>query len=150
MEWKDNILTADDDIRKLLSSTKSIAVIGIKPGSHSIQPAHYVPKFMASVGYEIIPVPVYYPEITEILGKPVVRTLGEIDGAVDMVNVFRRSDDIAKHVDEILAKRPKSVWIQLGLRNDAAAEQFARAGIKVVQDMCLMVEYRALISRAGY
>jgi hypothetical protein len=95
---------------------------------------------MAAAGYEIVPVPVYYPEVTEILGKPVVRKLADVGRPIDMVNVFRRPNDIPPHVDDILAAKPKSVWFQLGIRNDEAAEKLARAGIKVVQDRCLMVE----------
>ncbi len=116
------------------------AVLGMKPDSHADQPAHYVPAHMAAAGYEVIPVPVYYPEVTQILGKKVYRKLTEIGRPIDMVNVFRRSKDIDQHVDEILAVRPKSVWFQLGIRNEEAARRFAEAGIKVVQDRCLMVE----------
>jgi uncharacterized protein len=89
-----------------------------------------------------VPVPVYYPDVTEILGHQVYRTVSEIPGPVDMVNVFRRSRDVPAHIDDIISKKPKSVWLQLGIRNDAAAERFARAGIDVVQDRCLMVELR--------
>jgi hypothetical protein len=85
--------------------------------------------------------------VTEILGQKVYRKLSEIPGEIDMVDVFRRSEDINQHVDDILAKKPKSVWFQSGIRNDEAAEQFARAGIKVVQDRCLMVEHRRLAPR---
>ncbi len=144
MDWKDNLLTTDEQIRELLSDTKSIAVLGIKPESHAGQPAHYVAKYMQDAGYKIIPVPVYYPEVTEILGEPVYRDLTQVPGEIDLLNVFRRSDDIPKHIIEILAKRPKYVWFQLGIRNDEVAERLAEAGIKVVQDLCLMVEHRAL------
>jgi len=92
------------------------------------------------VGYEIVPVPVYFPDVTEILGEPVYRSVSAIPGPVDMVNVFRRPRDIDQHVDDIIAKKPASVWFQLGIRNDAAAERLARAGIDVVQDRCLLVE----------
>ena len=145
MDWKENILTTDDQIRDLLKETRTIAVLGIKPESHSSQPAFYVSKYMADKGYDVIPVPVYYPDVTQILGKPVFRDLNDVPGEIDMVNVFRRPDDITKHVGEILRKKPKSVWFQLGIRNDEAAEQFAGAGIKVVQDLCLMVEHRTLV-----
>lgn len=145
MNWRDNILTTDDAVREMLQQTKTIAVLGIKPESHAGQPASYVPKYMADRGYEIIPVPVYYPEVTEILGKPVYRDLTKVPGEIDLLNVFRRSEDIAKHTFEILQKRPKAVWFQLGIRNDEIAEKLAEAGIKVVQDLCLMVEHRALI-----
>jgi len=100
---------------------------------------------MADHGYKIIPVPVYYPEVTEILGEQVYRDLNEIPDEIDLLNVFRRSDDISKHTFEILQKKPKAVWFQLGIRNDEVAERLADAGIKVVQDLCLMVEHRALI-----
>ncbi|PYS97903.1 MAG: CoA-binding protein [Acidobacteria bacterium] len=144
MEWQDNILTSDTRIRELLRETKRIAVLGIKPESHSSQPAFYVSKYMQSSGFEIVPVPVYYPEVTEILGEKVYRDLRKVPGEIDMVNVFRRGVDIPKHVEEILEAKPKSVWVQSGIRNDAAAEVWAKAGIKVVQDLCLMVEHRAL------
>ena len=141
----ENILTGDDEIRELLQGTKTIAVVGIKPESHSSQPAFYVPEYMADHGYDVLPVPVYYPDVNEILGKKVYRDLNDIPVEIDLVNVFRRSEDVAKHTDEILAKKPKAVWLQLGIRNDEVAEKLAAAGIKVVQDLCLMVEHRALI-----
>jgi len=144
MNWNENILTSSEAIADLLSNTKRIAVLGIKPESHAAQPAFYVPKYMDNAGYEIIPVPVYYPDVTHILGKPVYRKLVDIPGDVDMVNVFRRPHDIPPHTEDILAKKPKSVWLQLGIRNDKVAETLAKAGIKVVQDLCLMVEHRYL------
>ena len=144
MDWRDNILTSDTQIASMIRETKRIAVLGIKPESHSSQPAFYVPRYMQNAGFDIIPVPVYYPDVTEILGQKVYRDLRDVPGDIDMVNVFRRDVDIAKHVEEILEAKPKSVWVQSGIRNDAAAEVWAKAGIKVVQDVCLMVEHRAL------
>ena len=144
MDWRDNILTSDTQIASMIRETKRIAVLGIKPESHSSQPAFYVPRYMQNAGFDIIPVPVYYPDVTEILGQKVYRDLRDVPGDIDMVNVFRRDVDIAKHVEEILEAKPKSVWVQSGIRNDAAAEVWAKAGIKVVQDLCLMVEHRAL------
>ena len=131
-------------MRELLLETKSIAVLGIKTEAHSDQPAFYVPKYMQNAGFKIIPVPVYYPDVTEILGEKVHRQLQQIPGDVDMVNVFRRPQDIPAHLDDLLAKKPKSVWMQLAISHDAVAEQLARAGIKVVQDRCLMVDHRRL------
>jgi hypothetical protein len=142
MDWQKNILETDAEIRSLFAETKRIAVIGIK--MESFQPAFYVPQYMQSAGYEIIPVPVYYPDATEILGEKVYRNLTAVPGEIDLVNVFRRSNDVAKHVEDILAKKPKAVWMQSGIRNDEAAETLAKQGIKVVQDLCLMVEHRAL------
>ncbi len=140
-DWQNNLVNDSSSIDDLLRNTKTIAVLGIKPESHAHQPAHYVPAYMHSKGVDVIPVPVYFPETTEILGKPVFRTLAAIGRPIDMVNVFRRPDDIPQHIDDILAAKPKSVWFQLGIRNDEAAQRFAEAGIKVVQDRCLMVEY---------
>ena len=145
MALSKNILTNDDEIKELLENTKTIAVLGMKPETHSSQPAYYVPKYMADLGYDIIPVPVYYSEVTEIMGRKVYRNLNDLPGEIDLLNVFRRSEDIPKHTEEILSKRPKAVWFQLGIRNDAVAETLADAGIKVVQDLCLMVEHRALL-----
>lgn len=140
-----NILTSDAAVRELLQTTHRIAVLGIKPETRAGQPAFYVAQYMASAGYQIIPVPVYYPEVKEILGQPVYRDLRDVPGEIDMVNVFRRSEDIPRHADEIIAARPRSVWFQLGIRNDDVAEKLAAAGIKVVQNLCLMVEHRALL-----
>jgi predicted CoA-binding protein len=137
---KSNVIEDTKSILDVIRETRTIAVLGMKPDSHADQPAHYVPAHMAAAGYEVIPVPVYYPEVTEILGKKVYRKLTEIGRPIDMVNVFRRSKDIDQHVDDILAVKPKSVWFQLGIRNEEAARRFAEAGIKVVQDRCLMVE----------
>lgn len=139
-DWKTNLIEDSRSILDVLRETRTIAVLGIKPESHGAQPAHYVPAHMLRSGYEVIPVPVYYPEVTTILGKPVYRSLAAIGRSIDMVNVFRRPADIAQHVDDILAAKPKSVWFQLGIRNEEAARRLAEAGIKVVQDRCLMVE----------
>ncbi len=139
-DWKRNLVEDANGIRELLHQTKTIAMLGMKPESHADQAAHYVPAHMAAAGYEIIPVPVYYPEVTTILGRKVFRKLTDIGKPVDMVNVFRRAQDIPPHVDDIIAAKPKSVWFQLGIRNDEAARKLAEAGIKVVQDRCLMVE----------
>jgi predicted CoA-binding protein len=139
-DWKENLVNDSRGIAAMLKDTKTIAVLGIKPESHAGQPAYYVAAHMDRSGYEVIPVPTYFPEVTEILGKRVYRTLAEIGRPIDMVNVFRRPSDIPPHVDDILAAKPKYVWFQLGIRNDEAARRLAEAGIKVVQDRCLMVE----------
>lgn len=143
-DWRANLVTTDDGLRELLAETRRVAVLGIKTERQSYQPAFYVPQYLASAGLEVIPVPVYYPEVEEIMGLKVYRKLADVPGPIDMVNVFRRSEDIPPHVEDILAAKPRSVWFQSGIRHDGAAERLARAGIKVVQDLCLMVEHRAL------
>ena len=134
MDWKENLIADEAGLKTLLADTRTIAVLGIKTEAQSDQPSVYVPLYMQRAGYEIIPVPVYYPDATQILGEKVYRLLADIPGGIDMVDVFRRPPDINGHVEDILAKQPKSVWFQSGIRNDAAAEIFAKAGIKVVQD----------------
>lgn len=142
MDWQKNLLDTDAEIRDLLNETKRIAVVGIKMESY--QPAFYVPQYMRSAGFEIVPVPVYYPDATEILGEKVYRKLIDVPGEIDLVNIFRRSGDVAKHTEDILEKKPKAVWMQSGIYNAEVAETLAREGIKVVQNLCLMVEHRAL------
>jgi predicted CoA-binding protein len=145
MTWSDNILETPNEIRELLAGLRRIAVLGIKTEAQRRQPAYYVPQYLVEAGFDMVPVPVYYPEATEILGRPVYRRLADIPGPVDLVDVFRRSSDVAAHLDDILAKRPDAVWMQLGVRDDAVAERLAREGIRVVQDRCLMVEHRRLV-----
>ncbi len=144
MDWKENLLGSDAELKELLQNTKTIAVLGIKTEAQSFQPAFYVPQYMANAGFEIIPVPVYYPEATEILGKKVYRNLVDVPGEIDLVNVFRRSSDVPQHLEDILAKKPKAVWMQSGIYNNEVARKLAENGIKVVQDLCLMVEHRSL------
>lgn len=138
-DWRQHLIEDPAGIRRVLNDTHRIAVLGIKVEA-SGAPAFYVPEYVQQAGFEIVPVPVYYPEATAILGEKVYRAVAEIPGEIDMVNVFRRPYHIPAHVDDIIRKRPKSVWFQLGIRNDDAAERMARAGIDVIQDRCLMVE----------
>jgi predicted CoA-binding protein len=143
-DWQQNILDSSEQISELLLSIRRIAVLGIKTERQAGQPAFYVAHYMAAAGFEIIPVPVYYPEVTEILGQKVYRRLADIPVDIDLVNVFRRSEDIDQHVEDIITKAPKAVWFQLGIRNDQAAERLAKAGIQVVQNRCLMVDHRRI------
>jgi uncharacterized protein len=147
MNWQENIITNSGEIGKLLNETRTIAVLGIKTEAQANQPAFYVPGYLQSAGFQIIPVPVYYPSATRILGEQVYRRLVDIPIDVDLVNVFRLSQDVPSHVEDILAKMPKAVWLQSGIRNDAVAETLATAGVKVVQDRCLMVDHRTLKRR---
>ncbi|HET6782482.1 MAG TPA: CoA-binding protein [Pseudoxanthomonas sp.] len=130
------------EIDRLLSGIRRIAVLGIKPETHAAQPAHMIPAYLHRVGYEVIPVPVYYPEVTHILGKPVLRAVADIKGRVDVLNVFRKPSDLPLHMPDILKARPRTVWLQTGIRDDGFAESLLRGGIDVVQDQCLMVEHR--------
>jgi predicted CoA-binding protein len=141
-DWTQHLITDEAGVERLLAGVKRVAVLGVKPETHADRPAFYVARYVAEHGAEVIPVPVYYPRVTEILGRPVYRKVADVPGELDLVDVFRRPADIPAHLDDLLAKRPRAVWFQLGIRNDAAAEVLARAGIQVVQDRCLMVDWR--------
>lgn len=137
-------LTTEDDLRALLRGASRVAVLGIKTEAQSDQAAYYVPAYLAGAGVEVIPVPVYYPEVTTILGRPVFRSVAAIPGTVDIVDVFRRPADLMPHVDDLVAARPRAVWLQSGIRHPAFCDALRAAGIDVVQDRCLMVDHRRL------
>ncbi len=129
-------------VAEIVRRSKRVAVLGIKTEDQAGQPAFYVPQYLKSRGVEVIPVPVYFPDATEILGAKVYRKLVDVPGEIDLVDVFRRPNDVAAHLEDLLAKKPKAVWLQLGIRNDEVAERLVAAGIDVVQDRCLMVDHR--------
>ncbi len=144
-EWRRNLIEDDEDrITELLKSTRRVAVLGIKTEAQSGQPAFYVPAALQKMGLAIVPVPVYFPAVQEILGEKVYRKVSDVPGDVDIVDVFRRSADVGQHLPDLLAKRPRAVWLQAGIRDDRTAESLARSGILVIQDRCLMVDYRSL------
>lgn len=138
------VLADEAAIAGLLAGVRRVAVLGIKTPAQADQPAWYVPEYLHRAGLDVIPVPVYYPEVTELLGRPVHRTVAGIDGQVDLVDVFRRARDLPGHLDDLLAARPRAVWLQSGIRDDAFALALAQAGIRVVQDRCLMVDWQHL------
>jgi hypothetical protein len=143
-DWRENVVEDPSQIAKVLRDARRIAVLGIKTERQDGQPAYYVPEYLQRAGYEIVPVPVYFPEVTTILGQPVYRTVAEVPGKVDLVVVFRRSQDVPAHVPDLVQAGPGAVWMQSGIRNEGAAQRLAEAGIRVVQDRCSMVEHRRL------
>jgi predicted CoA-binding protein len=143
-EWKERLVEDPEAVLALMRGAKRIAVLGIKPDDESIKPAHGVPAYLQAHGYDIVPVPVKDVPGGTILGRQVYRTVAAVPGPVDVVEVFRKPADIDAHVDDLIAKKPGAVWFQLGIRNDAAAERLARAGIRVVQDRCMKIEHRRL------
>jgi uncharacterized protein len=142
------LLESDADVAALLATSRRVAVLGIKP-AWTNKPAYYVPAYAQRAGYEIIPVPVYYPDETEILGRRVYRRLTDVPGPIDIVNVFRRSHDVPPHVDDIIALQPRAVWMQLGIRHDASAARLTAAGIDVVQDRCLLIDLERMRAENG-
>jgi predicted CoA-binding protein len=137
-----HLIEDDARIAELVRSTRRVAVLGIKPESRSGQPAFYVPEYLASAGIEVVPVPVYYPNVTTILGRPVLRRVQDVPPPIDIVDVFRLPKDIPPHLPDLLAAKPRAVWFQSGIRHDEVARALAAAGIDVVQDRCLLVEHR--------
>ncbi len=134
-------LTAQEEIRRVLAEARTVAVLG----AHRVasKPAHYVPDYLHGQGYRILPVnPVFAGQT--LWGETVRQTLAELGEPVDVVDVFRRSELLATHVADILAMapRPKLVWLQLGIRNDAIAGELMAAGIEVIQDRCMLADHR--------
>ena len=135
-------LESDEGLRELLSGAKTVAVIGIKVSE--TEDAYRVPLYLQQSGYHIIPV---NPKLDEALGETCFRTITETSEAIDIVNLFRASDHVPAHVDEILAlvPAPKAVWMQLGIHHGESALRLREAGIEVIQDRCIMVEHRRLL-----
>lgn len=134
------------DVEPVLRSCRVVAVVGAH--SEPSRPAHYVPAYLHARGRTILPVNVRLSGQT-LFGHVVVDrcdALGVGDGGVDVVDVFRRSEDVAGHVDEILAMRPlpKVVWLQSGIANADACARFRAAGIDTVEDRCMLADGRAL------
>ena len=143
-DWKANLVDDDAGLTRILRECRTVAVLGAKVGAG--EPAYYVPAYLAQRGYQVRPV---YPTLagTKVLGEPTVATLADLPEPVDLIDVFRRPEFLPAHAAEIvrLPWKPAVVWFQLGIRNDDAAATLARAGIRVVQDRCMMPEHRRLL-----
>jgi predicted CoA-binding protein len=143
-DWKRNVIDDDAGLTTILGQARVIAVLGAKAGAH--EPAHYVPEYLLAQGYRILPV---NPTIAgrSLFGEPVAAALSALAEPADVVEIFRRPEYLPGHAREILALSwtPRVVWFQLGIRHDGAAEQLARAGIKVVQSRCMMPDHRRLL-----
>jgi predicted CoA-binding protein len=136
-------LESDSELRALLAGVRTIAVVGIKAAPH--EDAFKVPAYLQARGFRVVPV---NPKLERVLGEPAAASLAELEETPDLVDVFRAPEHVPAHVEEILrlAPLPRGVWLQLGIRHDAAAARLEAAGIAVVQDRCLMVEHARLAS----
>ena len=133
---------SDDDLRAVLAAARRIAVLGAHPDP--AKPASYVPSYLHDRGYHVLPAnPVHVGRV--LWDEPVRATLAEIGPPIDIVDVFRRSELLDGHLDDVLAVRPRVVWLQSGIRNDAFARRLETEGIAVVQDRCMMVEHLRLL-----
>lgn len=131
----------DDAMRALLTRARTIAVVGLsdKPDRDS----YGIAEFLQQQGYRIVPV---NPMVSEVLGERSYPSLGEIppDVRIDIVDVFRRSEQVPPIVDEAIARGVGAIWLQLGVRNDAAAEKARGRGVPILQDTCIRVQHRRL------
>lgn len=143
-----NVHYLEDDagLSALLAESRRVAVLGARDATHHDRPAYYVARYLQEVGYTLYPVPVHEPRPLEVLGVASVADLAALP-PVDIVNVFRRPEQLPDHLDALLALRPRAVWLQLGIRHDEVAGRLAEAGIDVVQDRCIMVAHRQLLAR---
>lgn len=140
-------MESDESLRDIFETTTTIAVIGIKSGEN--EDAFRVPRYMQRAGFRIRPV---NPKFDEVLGEGCVANIGQVAAngdPIDIVNVFRASENVPAHVDEILAlsPRPRAVWMQLGIHHGPSAQRLREAGIEVIQDRCIMIDHRRLLGR---
>jgi len=131
--------SSDEQIRDILSLNK-VAVIGMS--KNPSKAAHYVPKYLFENGYDVIPV---NPYSDEILGKKSYNSVSDIVGDVDIVDVFRPSDQVLPIIQEAIKKKPKVIWLQEGIHNLEAEELARNAGIKVVFNRCMLAEHQRLL-----
>ena len=130
--------SSDEQIREILS-LKKVAVVGMS--KNSSKAAHYVPKYLSDNGYDVTPV---NPTADEILGKKCYGTISEIDGEIDIVDVFRPSDQVLPVIQEAIKKNPKVIWLQEGIHNSEAEDLARKAGIKVIFNRCMLAEHQRL------
>ena len=130
---------SDDEIRALLQRVKTIAVVGLSPKQD--RPSFGVSQVMQAAGYRIIPV---RPGVTDVLGEKAYADLIDVPDAIDLVNVFRNAQEVDAVVDEAIRLKLPAIWIQLGIINEAAAQRAQAAGMFVVMDRCIKVEWRRL------
>lgn len=147
--WKLNLIREPSQILAIAAGSRVVAVLGIKTDQQAEQPSYRVPQYLQQVGVKVVPVPVFYPEVTEILGEKVYRKVADVPDPIDTLVVFRKPSDIPAHIPDILAAKPRVVWLQSGISNQEAEDTFAKAGIQVVADRCIMVDHRAAAAAAG-
>lgn len=128
----------DDEIRDILS-LRHVAVVGMSKNDNKA--AHYVPKYLSENGFDIIPV---NPTTDKILGKKCYSSISDVDGDIDIVDVFRPSDLVLPVVEDAIKKNPKVIWLQEGIHNSEAEEMARKKGIKVVFNRCMLAEHQRL------
>jgi predicted CoA-binding protein len=135
------IITEDNDVKAILQTCKTIAVVGLSPKTD--RDSYRVAQYLKDHGYTIIPI---RPAQQEILGEKAYPSLDDVKLSVDIVDVFRKSEDIMPHAEEALRLKPKVFWMQLGIENQEAAGRLTEAGIDVIMNQCIKVEHERLCS----
>lgn len=130
---------SDAELATMLRAIQVIAIVGLS--SDTWRPSYGVARYLQSQGYQIVPV---NPNCTRVLGERGYPDLQSVPIAIDLVNIFRRSEFVQGHVDEAITAGAKAIWMQLGVRDDAAARKATEHGLQVVMNRCLMVEHRRL------
>jgi predicted CoA-binding protein len=131
-----------DPVLEILKTYKSIAVVGLS--SNPMRPSHEVTEYMQSAGYRIIPV---NPNETEVLGEKSYARLEDVPEKIEIVDIFRRAEDVPPVVESAIRVGAKVVWMQLGIENEEAAEKARAAGLTVVEDACILIEHRKRLQR---
>ncbi len=140
-DWNHLLVRDIEQIREILKSAKTIAVVGMT--ASSFRPSYYVPKYLRDKGYEIYPV---NPRLSEIDDLKCYPNLMSVPVHIDIVEVFRKSEDVMPHAEEALAVRPGTFWMQSGIINQQAATMLAQAGIRVVMDRCMYTDHLYIAS----
>ena len=135
---------SEQEIFDILRKYKTVAVIGMSKNPE--KDAYMIPLVLKNSGYKVIPV---NPTADEILGEKSYKRLADVPGDVDIVNVFRPSEDVPNYVADVVSKKPKVFWEQLGIHNEAAEEKIASAGVKIVYDRCMKIELRKMQMKEG-
>lgn len=139
-----SILSETKDVKRVLKESKTVAVLGAH--TNESKAAYYVPRYLDASGYDVYPVnPVFAGQT--LFGKKVAQNLAALDVKIDVVDVFRRSEALGEHLEDILAMtpHPKVVWFQLGIKNDPIAKRLSEAGVDVIQDRCMLADHQHLL-----
>lgn len=135
---------SDEEIIEILKKYRKVAVIGMSKNPE--KDAHTIPEYLLKNGYDIVPV---NPSADEILGRRCYKKLSDVPGEIDIVDVFRPSEDVPNYVQDVIQKKPKVFWEQLGIHNPESEEMIAREGIRIVYDRCMMQELRKMKMKQG-
>lgn len=135
-----NMTFVNSPLEPLLKNAKRIAVVGVS--DKPFRDSHRIARYLQQAGFELLPV---NPLLSEVLGQKVYASLAEIPEPVDIVNVFRRSEEVPDLVEQAIAAGAKAIWLQLGVIHEPAAEKAREAGLSVVMDRCIMVDHARLL-----